>query len=123
VTYLLDTNLLIQAIWSNHSRHTVTTDWLRGKSLAVCPLTELGFIRVSTGVLKAPMPQTRGLLAAFLKERKISRIPDDLPALDSQPKTSAAVTDSYLADLAQKHGLKLATSDEGIQHPAVVTVS
>jgi predicted nucleic acid-binding protein len=52
-------------------------------------------------------------------ERKAERIFDDLPALDSRPKTSEQVTDFYLANLAAKHGLKLATFDEGLTHPAV----
>ena len=45
-----------------------------------------------------------------------------LPPLDSQPQTSEEVTDSYLADLAARHGLKLGTLDTGIKHPAAVVV-
>jgi len=41
----------------------------------------------------------------------------------SKPQKSEAVTDLYLADLAAKHGLKLATFDTGIQHRAVDLVS
>ena len=33
------------------------------------------------------------------------------------------VTDMYLADLAAKHGARLATFDQGIVHPAVDLVS
>jgi predicted nucleic acid-binding protein len=69
------------------------------------------------------MEQARKLLAAFLKERGCQRLDDDLPALDSQPKISSQVTDSYLADLAKKHGCKLATMDAGLQHPAAVLVA
>jgi len=50
------------------------------------------------------------------------RISDDLPALDSHPQKSDQVTDFYLASLAEKHGMKLATLDEHIKHPAVVLV-
>jgi len=35
---------------------------------------------------------------------------------------SDQVTDFYLASLAEKHGMKLATLDEHIKHPAVVLV-
>jgi len=66
--------------------------------VVVCPLAELGFIRVSTGALGAPMAETRQLLERFLSERNAGRIADDLPALGSMPKTSGQVTDHYLAD-------------------------
>jgi hypothetical protein len=38
------------------------------------------------------------------------------------PKTSSQVTDRYLADLAAKHGLKFATLDGQLKHPAVELV-
>lgn len=44
--------------------------------------------------------------------------PDDLAPLDSKPKVSEEVTDTYLADLAAKHGFKFSTLDGGIKHPA-----
>jgi hypothetical protein len=65
------------------------------------------------------MEKARELPARFIKERAAARIPDDLAPLDSYPKNSDQVTDVYLADLAEKHGAKLATLDHGIIHPAV----
>jgi hypothetical protein len=50
-------------------------------------------------------------------------ISDDLDPLSSHPKTASQVTDHYLADLASKHGLKLATLDAGIKHPSAELVS
>jgi|SRR5882724_4139574 len=117
--YLLDVNMLIQGIWQEHPDHVPAFAWLKEKNLCICPLVELGYIRISTGVLGAPMPETRRLLQAFLIERKVSRIDDDLPALESSPQKSSEVTGHYLACLAQKHGLKLATFDRRISHPAV----
>ena len=117
--YLLDVNMLIQGIWQGHPDHVPAFTWLKEKNLCICPLVELGYIRISTGVLGAPMPETRRLLQAFLVERKVGRINDDLPALESVPQKSSEVTDHYLACLAQKHGLKLATFDKRISHPAV----
>ena len=64
------------------------------------------------------MAGVRQSLEEFVAERKAERIPDDLPALDSHPKTSDQVTDHYLADLAAKHGLKLATLDLQLKHPS-----
>lgn len=123
--YLLDVNVLLAAIWANHSRHSETFTWLTGKSVAVCPLSELGFLRISTNkrVIGASMEQARSLLERFLAERGVERIADDLPALNSNPKTSEQVTDNYLADLAAKPGFKLATLDRQLSHPQAVTIA
>jgi len=122
--HLLDVNLLLAAIWSNHSKHTEAFAWLEGKSIETCPFSELGFIRISTNkkAINAPMDKARELLEVFIRERGAERIPDDLSALESHPQTSDHVTDNYLADLAASHRMKLATLDKGITHAAVVTV-
>jgi toxin-antitoxin system PIN domain toxin len=124
MTHLLDVNVLLAAIWENHPHHTRTFRWLEGKQISVCPLSELGFIRISTQpkAIHAPMEKTRDLLQTFLTERAAGRVPDDLPPLDSHPQKTEQVTDFYLAALADKHGMKLATLDENIKHPAAVLV-
>jgi predicted nucleic acid-binding protein len=65
---LLDVNVLLAAIWTNHSRHHECFAWLAGKELVVCPLAELGFLRISTNkkALNAPMEKARDLLQRFL---------------------------------------------------------
>lgn len=126
MTYLLDVNVLLAAIWENHPLHARAFNWLNGKNIAVCPLAELGFIRISANAktsFNASMDNTRHSLKKFLAERNVRRIPDDLPALESRPKKSDEVTDSYLAELAARHDLKFATLDEGIQHSAAVLVN
>jgi toxin-antitoxin system PIN domain toxin len=123
MTYLLDVNVLLAAIWDEHPNHQCAFEWLKDKNLAVCPISELGFIRISTNAkssFNAPMEKTRELLKRFLSERNSARIPDDLPALESNPQKSDEVTDSYLAELAARHDMKLATMDDGINHPAAV---
>jgi predicted nucleic acid-binding protein len=125
VKYLLDVNLLLATIWQNHSRHSDAFSWLDGKAILLCPLAELGFLRISTNkkAINAPMAQTRELLQRFCLERNVERISDDLPPLDSSPTQSEQVTDFYLADLAQKHQAKLATFDEHIKHNAVEVIA
>jgi hypothetical protein len=46
-------------------------------------------------------------------------IPGDLPGLESRAAKSDGVTDLYLADLASRKRMTLATLDTGIVHPAV----
>lgn len=125
MTYLLDVNVLLATIWEEHPLHARAFAWMNGKSVAVCPLAELGFIRISTNPkasIHAPMEKARALLRSFLAERNARRVPDDLPALESRPKRSDEITDCYLAELAARRDLKLATLDEGIRHPAAALV-
>ncbi len=123
--YLLDVNTLLAAILTIHSRHQVADAWLRKKLLATCPLTELGFLRISTNpkAYNLSMTMARQALNAFIKVHKVEFIPADLAATESGAHKSEAVTDSYLAELAARRGMKLATLDTGIAHTAVEVIS
>ncbi len=88
--YLLDVNVLLAAVWANHPQFAAADAWLNGKSVE-----------------------------KFLSETNATRIPDDLPALESHAENSEQVTDRYLAALAGRHGYKLATFDGGIKHSAI----
>jgi toxin-antitoxin system PIN domain toxin len=124
--HLLDVNILIAGIVQTHSRHSEARDWLLGKDIVLCPIAELGFLRISTNDKSAiglTMDAAREVLEKFASERKADRIEDDLPALQSHPRTSNQVTDHYLADLAAKHGLKLATFDAQLNHPSAELIS
>jgi len=122
--FLLDVNALLAGIWGHHSRHAEAFTWLKGTAIVLCPLAELGFLRISsnTRAINVGMDKARQALEKFCVERNAERICDDLPALNSKPETSEQVTDFYLADLAAKHGMKLATFDEGLIHPAVQSI-
>jgi toxin-antitoxin system PIN domain toxin len=125
MTHLLDVNILLAAIWGNHPLHERAFAGIKGKSIAICPLAELGFIRISTNpkaTINAPMEKARELLRRFIQERKVSRLPDDLPALESRPAKSDEVTDCYLAELAAKHDMKLVTMDARIKNPAAALI-
>ena len=124
--HLLDVSLLIAGIVQTHSCHAQARDWLAGRQIVLCPIVELGFLRISTNSKSAiglTMESAREVLGRFAKERNAERIPDDLPALDSHPRTSDQVTDHYLANLAAKHGFRLATLDTQINHPSVELIS
>lgn len=119
--YLLDVNALIAAIWKNHPDHATTDAWLAGKNLVTCPISQLGFLRISTNpkAINADIAAARQLLEAFLRKHGSDFVADDLWPLKSRPKTSEQVTDYYLAELAASKGMKLATLDKGIAHRAV----
>jgi predicted nucleic acid-binding protein len=122
VKRLLDVNLVIAANVKTHVHHARANAWLANADAVLCPIIELGFLRITTSPrsgIGLNMAQARRTLEDFATALHIERIADDLPALDSHPRTSDEVTDDYLAGLAAKHGLKLATLDAAIKHPAV----
>jgi toxin-antitoxin system PIN domain toxin len=123
--YLLDVNVLLAAIWVNHPDHPKTDRWIKNRSLVTCPLSELGFLRVSTNpkALRADMKTARNLLEGFLLDKNVEFIAADLPSLKSQPKGSEQVTDFYLAELAAHKGMALATLDTGIGHSAIEIIA
>jgi predicted nucleic acid-binding protein len=125
MTCLLDVNVLLAAIWSDHPLHERAFAGIKGKRIMICPLTELGFIRISTNPkasINAPMEKTRQLLHQFVLERNAGWIPDDLRALESKSAKSEDVTDNYLAELAARHEMKLLTLDSRIKHPSAMLV-
>ena len=123
--YLLDVNVLLAAIWTTHADHSKVDRWVEGKRLATCPITELGFLRISTNSkgLNATMTSARTLLEDFLAKYSVEFVAADLPGLKSKAKTSNLVMDMYLAELAGAKGVKLATLDQGIRDVAVEVVT
>ena len=99
--------------------------WQAGLSkVAVCPITELGFLRISTQpVYGATLAEAKRMLQAWKDARKPGFIACDLEALAmDSPPTGKQTTDFYLASLAVKHGMELATLDEGIKHKAAFLI-
>jgi predicted nucleic acid-binding protein len=126
VTYLLDINVLLAAVWKEHPQHSKAEQWLAGRSLATCPISELGFLRISTlakGPFRSDMSTARLLLQGFLDNWRPRFVGHDLPPLHSTPANSDQVTDFYLADVAGKNQMKLATFDRLISHPAVEIIT
>jgi len=124
MNYLLDVNFLIAAILDSHTQHEIADKWVAGKSLATCPLSETGFLRIVTHpkIYGVPMPVAREALSDFISRYEPLFLPDDLNALKSSAQNSEQVTDFYLAELALAHQMKLATFDKGISHRAVEIV-
>jgi uncharacterized protein len=94
------------------------------EQLATCPITELGFLRISTHpkALKATMADARKLLEDFHSQLAPAFAADALKPLKSSPRSRQEVTDHYLADLAASRGMKLATFDGTLKHPAAQLV-
>jgi toxin-antitoxin system PIN domain toxin len=124
--YLLDTNVLIALAWPNHVHHAETTDWFLRKAapgFRTCPITETGFVRISSN--PSFTANAVGPAEALALLDRITRLPghgfwpDDLPvaqALASWPVLCShrQVTDGYLLALAAGRDGVLATLDRGI---------
>jgi uncharacterized protein len=125
VKYLLDVNALLAAIIANHPHHAAADRWLLHKQLVTCPLSELGFIRVSTNpkAYGYSMALARQALQGFIAAHHAEFIPADLPALASAPSSSPEVTNAYLAELADRARMKLATFDANIKHTATEVIT
>jgi predicted nucleic acid-binding protein len=126
VIYLLDVNVLIAAIWRDHQDQLRVEAWLRGKQTATCPISELGFLRVSTGdtfPLRAEPELCRNALSEFVRKHRCRFVPDDFSPRTINAQSSTQFTDLYLAGLAENHRMKLATLDRRISHRAVEVVS
>lgn len=124
MTYLLDISVLLAWLWRRHEHHQRVLRWEAGQKIAVCPLTELGFIRISTSAgFGATMDQAREMLRDWLQRRQPLFIPCDLRVLDGlAAPTSGKTTDFYFGDLAASRSMKWATLDEHSGHPAALVL-
>ena len=117
VKHLLDVNLLITGIVQTHSLHLRAHTWLRRKQIILCPLVELGFLRICTNHesgIGLTMERARNVLEEFSSERGADRIPTICRPWPAAATGSDQVTDHYLANLASQHGFKLATFDRNL---------
>ncbi len=123
--YLLDVSTLIALLWDSHEHNARATRWQESAgTLAVCPISEIGFLRISTQpVFGATVEQARRMLRDWKAAKRPEFIPCDIEALETvAPVTGTGTTDFYLAGLAQKRGLKLATLENNMGHPAAFSI-
>jgi toxin-antitoxin system PIN domain toxin len=129
VVSLLDVNLLIALAWPNHVHHRAALRWFernRRSGWATCPLTQSGFVRVSSNA--RALPEARSPREALALLRRIIALSghvfwqDDISIATSDfvDETKLVghrqVTDVHLLALALRHEGKLATLDRGITH-------
>src|SRR5262249_29658930 len=126
-TYLLDINVLVALLWTNHEQHAIARDWFKShqkSGWATCPLTQAGFVRVSSNPRvfpDAPLPmKALEVLQSNLESSAHHFWKDEIPLVqaiapfESRLVGHQRITDAYLLGLAiHKHGV-LATFDNGI---------
>ncbi len=122
---LLDVNALVALAWDSHVHHARMRAWFgenATRGWETCPLTESGFVRVSSNPVVLPsaigVASAQGVLAAlratnghrFLDD-DVSLTDDDLPAVHGHRQ----VTDAHLLTLARRRGVALVTFDAGVR--------
>lgn len=125
--HLLDTNLLISLAWPQHVHHGLAHAWfgeVGRQAWATCPITQLGFVRISSNPKIIPQAVSPREAVAML-ERILAVPGHEFWSDDIAPTTAASfaslalvghrqITDAYLLALAQHRGGKLATFDQGV---------
>lgn len=123
---LLDVNVLIALLDSDHVHHERAADWLRRNirsGWASCPITQNGCVRIMAQPAypnALPVPDVIERLAGAARHARHEFWPDDVSILDDHVVDGARVhgprqvTDLYLLALAVAHEGRLATFDDSI---------
>jgi uncharacterized protein len=121
---LLDVNALVALAWDTHIHHARVREWFAANASAgwaTCPITESGFVRVSTNPKVLPRPigiaDARRVLAALRAAEGHRFLVDDVSIVDDDVPTIAGyrqVTDAHLLTLARRLGVRLVTFDTAI---------
>jgi len=117
VSNLLDVNFFVACAWKSHADHRGTRRWLESqRRFYTCPLTHLGFLRVSMSpAFRASFADAKAVLHDLTRLKGATFIADALPGTVLAGLEGAnEVTDAYLVALARTSRLRLATLDEGL---------
>ena len=121
---LLDVNALVALAWDSHLHHVRIRTWFAANSSAgwaTCPVTESGFVRVSSNPKVLPVAigvaAARRVLSALRAVSGHHFLTDDVSLTDDDVPTMTGhrqVTDAHLLTLARRRGMRLVTFDAGV---------
>lgn len=121
---LLDVNALVALAWDSHVHHAAMRAWFAANAStgwATCPITESGFVRVSSNPIVLPsaigIDAARGVLSALRAHPGHQFLTDDVSMSDRDVPAIAGyrqVTDAHLLALSRRHGVRLVTFDASI---------
>jgi toxin-antitoxin system PIN domain toxin len=121
---LLDVNALVALAWDSHVHHAAMLAWFTANGpagWATCPITESGFVRVSSNPIVLPsaigIDAARGVLSKLRSRPDHRFLTDDVSLADGDVPSIAGyrqVTDAHLLTLARRRGVRLVTFDSSI---------
>ena len=118
MTTLLDANVLVALVVSDHVHHDPAERWLTASDspFATCPITQGGLVRLL--VREGQTAEiAKDVINAITSDRRHEFWPDGLSFVDVRVTGVVGhrqVTDAYLAELARAHNGRLATFDLGL---------
>ena len=121
---LLDVNALVALAWDSHVHHAAMRAWFAAHGAAgwaTCPITESGFVRVSSNPIVLPsaigIDAARGVLSTLRAHPDHRFLADDVSMGDGDVPSIAGyrqVTDGHLLTLARRRRVRLVTFDSSI---------
>ena len=122
---LLDVNALVALAWDSHVHHAAIRRWFGANAAAgwaTCPVTEAGFVRVSSNPKVLPaaigvdaarrvLVGLRGAAGHRFLAADVSICDADVPPISGHRQ----VTDALLLTLARRNGMRLVTFDAGLE--------
>lgn len=125
--HLLDVNVLIAIAWPQHTHHGAARAWFAAQAAhgwATTPITESGFVRVSSnpkavGDARTPV-EAAALLTALRGFGRWTFWADNVQLAANMRGVYGfrQVTDAHLLQLAHDHGGSVATFDVGLMRLA-----
>lgn len=132
--FLLDVNVLIALVDSDHVHHDRAHEWfstLADADWLTCPITQNGIMRVITGpkYVNGPVRLADAVesLLSLMAQGSHVFVPDDVSLLDREQvdltrlTSSAQVTDTYLLALATSHNAAFVTFDKRVITTAIAS--
>lgn len=120
MTALLDANVLIALVVSEHVHHDAAAEWLSGfdEGFATTPITQGSLVRF---LLRAGQSAAtaRDVVNAIERSKRHEFWPDTISFADVELGGVVGhrqVTDAYLAQLARSRDGRLVTLDRGLAH-------
>ncbi|HWE90657.1 MAG TPA: TA system VapC family ribonuclease toxin [Pseudonocardiaceae bacterium] len=118
MTTLLDANVLIALLDTDHVHHDAAEKWLAQSTdrFATCPITEGSLIRFTVQRGQS-VDWAQTILNKLFNNPRHEFWPNDVSYRDVQMRGVIGhrqVTDAYLAELARTHSARLATFDQGL---------
>ena len=116
MSWLLDVNLILASRWTTHPDHSAAKAWINAlDKFYTTAITELGFVRISlSAAYLATWDEAQETLKKLHARSGHQFLADDVDGRAAPETGSKDTTDAHLVTLAKRHGLKLATLDDGL---------
>lgn len=120
---LLDVNALVALAWDTHVHHPAVAAWFdeRPGPWATCPVSEAGFVRLSSNAKALPgalgVDEARGVLRDLRAVGDHRFLTNDVSLTDADVPSIVGhrqVTDALLLTVARRAGVSLVTFDSAL---------